>query len=66
MLHLNITHEENEILIDAIESYLSELRMEISDTDLRDFKEKLKHRRDVLQKVLEALKHSDAFEPMMG
>ncbi len=58
MINLDLTKEENDILAMVLESYLSDLRMEIADTDSMDFRESLKKRKDVLKKVLETLKHA--------
>ncbi len=58
MINLDLTKEENDILAMVLESYLSDLRMEIADTDSMDFRESLKKRKDVLNKVLETLKHA--------
>ena len=55
MINLDLTKEENDILAMVLESYLSDLRMEIADTDSMDFRESLKKRKDVLKKVLETL-----------
>jgi hypothetical protein len=57
MINLELTKEENDILAMVLESYLSDLRMEIADTDSMDFRESLKKRKDVLKKVLETLQH---------
>ena len=40
---------------EALESYLSDLRMEIADTDSYDFRQGLKRRKATLLKVLDAL-----------
>ena len=58
MINLDITKEENDILAMVLESYLSDLRMEIADTDSMDFRESLKKRKEVLKKVLETLQHA--------
>jgi hypothetical protein len=55
MINLELTKEEKDILAMILESYLSDLRMEIADTDSMDFRESLKKRKDVLTKVLETL-----------
>jgi hypothetical protein len=59
MIQLDLKREEQEILADAIESYLSDLRMEIANTDSQDFREHLKQRKQVLIKTLVALGRSD-------
>jgi len=53
---LDLSREQAEALADALESYLSDLRMEIADTDLKDFRDKLKHRKALLNEVLEAVR----------
>ncbi|MHC4321927.1 MAG: hypothetical protein ACYST3_06595 [Planctomycetota bacterium] len=58
MINLELTKEEKDILAMILESYLSDLRMEIADTDSMDFRESLKKRKDVLKKVLETLQHA--------
>ena len=55
MIHLELTKEEKEMLIDILENDLSDLRMEITDTDSLDFREMLKKQKEVLKKVLETL-----------
>ena len=56
MIELDVTAEEARILADALESYLSDLRMEISDTDSMDFREGLKRRKAALNKALDAIR----------
>ena len=53
---LDLSPEQAAALADALESYLSDLRMEIADTDLKDFRDKLKHRKALLNEVLEAVR----------
>lgn len=55
MIELDLNRSETEILADVLESYLSDLRMEIADTDSKDFRDQLKVRKQVLIKVLAAL-----------
>jgi len=55
MIQLALTQEESVILKDILDNYLSDLRQEISATDLVEFKEILKARKDVITKVLDAL-----------
>jgi len=58
MIQLDLTKEEKDILIGILEDDLSDLRMEIADTDNMDFREKLKNQKAVLQKVLETLRQA--------
>lgn len=60
MVTLDLDPDERRILTEVLESYLSDLRMEIADTDLMDFREMLKERKAVLLKVL------DLLEPRAG
>ena len=55
MVQLDLKPDEQEILRETLESYISDLSVEIADTDSKDFREKLKWRRDVLNKVLASL-----------
>ncbi len=53
---LTLTDQEKEILSEALEGYLSDLGMEITDTDQMDFREKLKSKRTVIQKILKEIR----------
>jgi hypothetical protein len=55
MLELELTAAEEIVLRDMLASEISDLREEISHTDSMEFREGLKERRRVLQKVLDAL-----------
>jgi hypothetical protein len=55
MPQLDLTPEEVEILRHVLTNDLSDLRMEIADTDRLDFRDRLKQRKAVLAKVLDAL-----------
>jgi hypothetical protein len=57
-INITLTENEKEVLAEALESYLSELGMEITDTDQMDYREKLKARRTVIQKILKDLRKS--------
>jgi hypothetical protein len=52
MKQLELTLEEHEVLVPALERELSDLRDEISHTDNGGFKDMLKHRRIILGGVL--------------
>ena len=60
MIHLDLDTLERETLMGTLQSYLSDLSSEIADTDRYEFREELKARRDVLNKILSAVK--DAHE----
>ena len=55
MVNLNLDENEKEVLGSALESYVSDLRMEIADTDKMDFREQLKTRKKVLNKIIDEL-----------
>lgn len=55
VMQLNLAEDEVQVLRDVLTDYLSDLRMEIVDTDQMDFRDKLKERKRVLEKVLGAL-----------
>jgi len=55
MIQLDLTPEEKSILVAMLEINLSDLRMEISHTDSQDFRDKLRERKAVLNKLLETL-----------
>ena len=55
MIRLDLDAAERSNLMELLESSLSDLRMEIADTDQLEFREELKVRRNVLLKGREAL-----------
>lgn len=55
MMQLDLTPEEVSILAEVLESAHSDLRMEIADTDSKDFRDMLKERKAVIAKVLAEL-----------
>ncbi|MEJ2199397.1 MAG: hypothetical protein P8X63_00040 [Desulfuromonadaceae bacterium] len=56
MTKLELTDEQQQVLNDLLEATLSDLSMEISHTDQKDFRDGLKQRRETLQSILAALK----------
>ena len=58
MIHLDLDATEQKVLLETLESYLSDLSFEIADTDQFDYREQLKARRTVLNKILDAVKHT--------
>jgi len=54
-MQIELDAKEREILKEVLESYLSDLRMEIADTDRMAFRDMLKERKEVLLKVIGAL-----------
>ena len=55
MVHVTLTSEESSILLTTLEEYLSDLRMEIADTDLKSFRDQLKAKKMILQSIVEKL-----------
>ena len=55
MIELDLEDAERIILRDVLASYLSDLRMEIADTDRKDFRDMLKDRKAVIEKVLNSI-----------
>ncbi|AER67490.1 hypothetical protein Tlie_1768 [Thermovirga lienii DSM 17291] len=54
-MELKLTQEERELLRELLSFTLSELRMEIADTDSSTYREKLKERKDILKGLMEKL-----------
>jgi hypothetical protein len=54
-MELKLTQEERELLRELLSFALSELRMEIADTDSSSYREKLKERKETLKNLLEKL-----------
>lgn len=59
MLQLTLSEEEKITLRDLLQCCLAELRVEIHHTDDMDFKDMLKNRRTVLEKILAELSIKD-------
>lgn len=55
MVQLTLTAQEAATLRSALQSYVSDLRMEIADTDSMDFRERLKAEETLLKRLLEQL-----------
>lgn len=53
---IKLSELEKEILSEVLESHISDMTMEITDTDSMDYREQLKARRTVLQKILKEIK----------
>ena len=54
-MHITLTQEEVAVLKAALSYYVSDLRMEIADTDSWQFRENLKHEELLLKKLLQQL-----------
>jgi hypothetical protein len=57
MAQLDLSTEDVGVLVETLESVLSELRYEINNTDAHDFKEQLREKKDALERVLGQLKN---------
>ncbi len=56
MNSLELSKEEKDTLIDVLESYISDLRMEMADTDSSFFRDGLRNKREVLDNILDRLR----------
>jgi hypothetical protein len=56
IVQLNLTDSESSTLKKILENYLSDLRMEIADTEEAEFRERLKQEEVTINKILGALK----------
>ncbi len=57
---LDLTPEEKQVLRDVLDGYLSDLSMEIADTDRLDYRNLLRSRKEVIVKTLKALQETEA------
>jgi hypothetical protein len=55
-IELNLSEDEQNIIIDILENTISDLSMEITNTDKFDYREKLRLKRNALQKLLKVFK----------
>lgn len=55
MITLDLSPEEADVLRTVLDSYLSDLRMELADTDRKDFRDMLKQRKGVIEKTIAVL-----------
>ncbi len=55
MIQLEIDEEERQILLQLLDTCISDLRMEISNTDNINYKDMLKHRKDILIKLQQVI-----------
>jgi len=59
MASLEFSQQEIDMLNKIVKSYLSELRMEIADTDQSSFKNELRKEEELLNKLIEKLDSND-------
>ena len=55
MIKIELDQEEEQVLLETLQSYLSDLRYEIADTDSFDYRDRLKARKSVLEKIVKEL-----------
>lgn len=55
MKQLQLSDEQASTLREVLQAYVSDLAMEIADTDSMDFREGLKAKREVLNSVIDQL-----------
>lgn len=60
MCDLRLTQTEGDMLRKILESYLSDLRVEIAHTDLKDYRETLKAEETFIKELLDRLEHASA------
>jgi len=58
MPNFELSKEEKQTLIEVLEDNISDLRMEIADTDSSIFKEEIRGRKKILIDILERLKEN--------
>ncbi len=54
-MELKLDEKQVEVLKNLLESEISDLGMEIADTDQKDYREELKEKREVLKDILALL-----------
>jgi len=57
-MQFELTPEEIEMLNEILTSYLSDLRMEIADTDSKDFRDELKKKEVLLKRLIADIEKS--------
>jgi len=55
MTKLELSPDEAEVLTEVLSTYVSDLRMEIADTDSKDYRDKLKKKEELLKNVIARL-----------
>lgn len=60
MFRLDLNPEQQTTLIEVLESYVSDLRMEIADTERKDFRDPLKAQEQILKGLLATLRAAPA------
>jgi len=56
MVRIELSQEEHDLLVAVLDEFLSDLRMEIADTDSTDYKDELRHEKAVIVALIEKVK----------
>jgi len=64
MLSLNLNDEERNLLEDILRDAISDVRMEIADTDSYDYRVQLHRREDLLKQLVARLAADPQSQPM--
>lgn len=64
MVYIQLDEEERTMLLQLLDTCVSDLRQEIADTDNYNYMNMLKQRREVLLKLLQALQSDQLTEAM--
>lgn len=56
MITVNFSPEESQLLENLLETYLSDLKMEIRHTDNYEYKQMLKQQQDTINRIVQGLK----------
>ena len=64
MVQLEITEDERQILLQVLESCISDLRVEIAGTDNINFKDMLKQRKEIMLNLQRALVSDEQTQAM--
>lgn len=59
MIRLDLTDKEREYMLQVLENELSDLRMEIENTDNSKYKHELKMRKSMVMKLIEPFRKSE-------
>ena len=63
-MYLHLDEEEKKILLDLLDTCISDLRQEIADIDNINYKDMLKQRKQVLIKLFQALQSDQQTQSM--
>jgi hypothetical protein len=64
IITLTLDEEQQAVLLDQLDCCIDELRTEIMDTDRRDYREQLKHRREIVQHILNSIREAQTAQTM--